>query len=912
VPHRRIARAERWYRLFIAMLPRELREEHGNDMAEAFRDQSHGEYALGGVHRVRRYWLRAYVLLLVCGFRERMARLRRRVTRGSMVRAWLRSKADQVIQDTRCAVRTVRRQTGFASVVVLTLALGIGGATAIYTLAHSVLLSKSPFHDPGRLVTVWGTRPDWRGQDTRGRWWNRDRLTYREYQRWRQGTSLFEDVAMFKTDELVAKRAGNEGEERLLVGIATSSLMPTLGIQPSLGRWFLPEEEGTGASPLVVLGHSYWERRFDSDPSVIGSSMILRDDEDLEGIRFTVIGVAPEGFSLRRTNDWSVPVELSLWRPADPPEKDIWLPLGWDGVRSWPDCEGLGRLRPGVSVAQARAEIEPLIRGEAPPTKRGAVVQSYYGLLASGPRKQMLVIALPAALLLLIAFTNLAGLLLAEIGRRRHELATRMALGAGRMRIVAQLLSESAVLGFLGSALGALLAIAGVRLLVGMAPSDSPLRSAEAFWPGLQFAVLIGIGGTVLFALAAAMFTRLSFQDLNRRTVSGNSAGPAWGSQRRLVTIQVAVTAIMLVQAGLLSRTLLNLSRVDLGYRQQDLAVLRFSLPSAYKQEEWVTLFDEILARVEAVPGVVDVSLINALPLTERGGTEEAPVELASGAPDPPRVAQCRTVSPGYHEMMGIPLLQGRLLSPTDQAGNVRAAVVSEFMAQAVWPGRSPLGDSFRHQGRWYQVVGVVGDVHHSGPLQGYVSTFYTPYRQVPRNQSFLVAHVPTGPRKALPAIDRAVRSIRVPVMTHLASTMDELVSGKLTDQRYHAVLSLGFGIVALILAATGVLGVAARAVTSRRHEIGVKKALGAGEGRLAWGIVGAGAGRALLGVVIGLLLALACVRVVSGFLFGVGAADPATYFLGGFLLLLVSAAASYIPARRIAAIDPVEAMKAE
>jgi predicted permease len=722
---------------------------------------------------------------------------------------------------------------------------------------------------------------------------------------------------MFKTDELVGKRAehegeeGEEGEERLLVGIATSSLMPTLGIQPSLGRWFLPEEEGTGARPLVVLGHGYWERRFDSDPNVIGSSVILRDDEDLEGIRFTVIGVAPEGFSLRRTNDWSVPVKLSLWRPADRPEKDIWLPLGWDGVRSWPDCEGLGRLRPGVSVTQAQAEIEPLIRGEAPPTERGAVVQSYYGLLASGLRKQVLVIALPAALLLLIALTNLAGLFLAEIGRRRHELATRMALGAGRMRIVAQLLSESAVLGFLGSALGALLAIAAVRLLVGMAPSDSPLRSAEAFWPGLQFAVFTGIGGTILFALAPAMSARLSSQDLNRRS-GGDSAGPAWGSQRRLVTIQVAVTAIMLVQAGLLSRTLLNLSRVDLGFGQEDLAVLRFSLPSAYTGDEWVALFDEILARVEAVPGVVDVSLINALPLTERGGTEEAPVELASGAPDPPRVAQCRTVSPAYHEMMGIPLLQGRLLSASDRPGDLRVAVVSEFMARSVWPGRSPLGESFRHQGRWYQVVGVAGDVHHSGPLQGYVSTFYTPYRQVPRNQSFLVAYVPTGPRKALPAIDRAVRSIRVPVMTHLAGTMDELVSGKLTDQRYHAVLSLGFGIVALILAATGVFGIAARAVTSRRHEIGVKKALGAGEGRLAWGIVAAGAGQALLGVVIGLALALACVRVVSGFLYGVGAADPATYSLAGFLLLLVTAAASFIPARRIAAIDPVESMKAE
>ncbi len=814
--------------------------------------------------------------------------------------------------DLRFGLRSLKKRPLFLSVALMILALGIGGATTIYAIAHSVLLSKSPYPEPGRLVTVWGTRPDWKGQDTRGLRWNRDFLTYREYERWRDGSSLFQDVALFKTDELVGKKEGDEVEERLLVGIATSSLLTTLRVQPSLGRWFLPEEEGNGAPPLVVLGHSYWERRFGSDPNVIGSPVLLRDDEDLEAMRFTVIGVAPDGFSLRRTNDWSHPKELSLWRPADPPEKEIWLPLGWDGIRTWPDCEGLGRLRPDASPAQAQAEIGSLIRGHASPAERGAVVQSYYGLLGAGLRKQMLVLALPAALLLLIAFTNLSGLLIGELGRRRHELVTRLALGAGRGRIVAQLLAESALLGVLGTALGILLAITATRLLAGMAPWDSPLRGAEAFWPVLLVAVLIGVGGTVLFALAPAVFTRLSSQDVNRRTAGGVSIGFGWRFQRRLVTVQVGVTAIMLVQAGLLSRTLLNLSRVDLGFDQEDLAVLRYSLPEAYPREEWVAFFDEILAGVRAIPGVEDVSLINALPLTVRGGTEESPVEQPTGPSDRPLIAQMRTVSPGYHKMMGIPLLQGRLLSGADQPGDLKAAVVSEFMAHSVWPGRSPLGESFTHQGRTYQVVGVVGDVYHSGPLEGYVSTFYAPYRQVPKNQSFLVAHVPNGPREALPAIDSAVRSIPVPVMTHLANTMDELVSSKMTDQRYHAVLSLGFGMVALFLAATGILGVAARAVTSRRHEIGVKKALGAGEGGLVWGIMAAGAGQALVGTVIGLFVALAGVRVISGFLFGVSPLDPATYVLGGFLLLLVSAGASLIPARRIAAIDPVAALKGE
>jgi putative ABC transport system permease protein len=856
---------------------------------------------------------------LSLGMSPREARRQAAIAFGGVERFKIRTRearhlepVEVFLRDLCFGIRSLRKRPLFLFVALTTLALGIGGATTVYTIADSVVLTRSPYPKPDRLVTVLGTRPDWRGQETRGLWWNRDWITYQEYQRWREGSSLFEEVAIFKTEELVGKRVGDETEERLLVGIATASLLSTLGIQPSLGRWFLPEEEGRGAPPRVVLGHNYWERRFGSDPDVIGSSVILRDDEDLEGMRFTVIGVAPEGFSLRRTNDWSSPVNLSLWHPADPPEKEIWLPLGWDGVRSWPDCEGIGRLRAEVSLAQAQAEVEPLIRGETPAAERGARVQSYYSLLSAGLRQQILVLALPAALLLLIAFSNMSGLFLGEMGRRRHELATRMALGAGRYRIVAQLLAEAALLGLLGTALGALLAIAATHVLTGMAPPSSPLSSADALWSALRFSALIGMGGTILFAVAPAAITRLTSRDLNQRAAGTGSGGPGWRFQRRLVTLQVAITAILLVQAGLLSRTLLNLSRVELGFGQEDLAVLRFSLSDTYTGPENVSYFDEILARVRAVPGVEDVELVNALPLTVRGGTEESPLELPTGASDPPRVAQCRTISPGYHELMGIPLLRGRFLSSSDQPGDVRAAVVSEFMAQAVWPDRSPLGESFRHQSRWYQVVGVVGDVHHSGPLEGFVSTFYTPYQLLPKNQSFLVARVPAGPRAALPAIDRAVRSIPVPVMTHLANTMDELISGNMADQRYHAVLSLGFGIIALVLAATGILGVAARAVTSRRHEIGVKKALGAGEGRLAWGIVAAGAGQALLGAVMGLALALAFVRFISGFLFGVSPADPATYVLGGLLLLLVSAAAGFIPALRITAIDPVEALKAD
>lgn len=819
---------------------------------------------------------------------------------------------ENLLRDLQFGMRSLRKRPVFSVVALVTLGLGIGGAATIFTIADGVLLSRSPYPDPGRLASVWGTRPDWRGQDTRDSRWDRDNISYREYRNWRDGSSLFEEVALFKSEELVGRGREGADVERLMVGIATSSLLRTLGIQPSLGRWFLPEEEGVDAPRLAVLGHSYWERRFGSDPDVIGTWVSLRDDEDLVWERFTVIGVAPKGFALRRTKAWEYPGGFSLWSPADPAEKDLWLPVGWDEVRSWPSYEGIGRLRPGVSLDQAQSEIEPLIRGEASPEERGARIQSYYGLLAAGLRTQVLVLALPSILLLLITFINLAGLFIGEVGLRKHELLTRMALGAGRGRILAQLLTEATLLGLAGSVCGALFSITATRALVGMAPSASPLRDAGALWPALQFASLVGICGTLLFTLAPAALARLSSQDLSQR-VAGRSTSPSEGrTQRRLVTLQVGFTAIMLVQAGLLGRTLLNLAQVELGFGHEDLAVIRFSLPNSFTAPEYVAYFDEIAERVEAVPGVEEVSLINALPLTERGGTEDDYLVLPTGPQDPPQVAQARTVSPGYHEMMEIPLRQGRLLSPSDGSEDERVAVVSEFMARAVWPNRSPLGESFRHMWRDYTVVGVVGDVRHSGPAQGYVSTFYAPNAQNPKNQSFLVARVPTGPGAALPAIDQAIKSISVPVMTHLGTTMDELISRKITDQRYHAVLAFGFGTIALMLAAAGVLGIVGRAVTRRGREIAVKKALGAREGELVRGVVASGVGQALVGTVFGLALAVVGARVFSSLLFGIGVLDPITYAVGGLLLLLVSALASLVPARRIAAIDPMSVLKAE
>jgi len=817
---------------------------------------------------------------------------------------------EQLYRDIRFALRTLGRRPLFTTVTVLTLGLGIGAATAVYTIADSVLLRKLPYPELDRLVTVWTTRPDWRGRETLDLRWDRVHMSYDEFRSWRDGTSTFDAVALYKSEEYLVGLSGSGEDERISVGVASSSLLSVLGIQSTVGRWFLPGEDGPGAERLAVIGHTLWQERFDSDPGVVGSTVTMRDDEDITGETYTVIGIAPRELRLRRTIDWHSPRGFNLWRTADIAEKDLWLPVGVDGQLGR-NYEGIGRLRPGVSLEQAAAEIGPLIRGEEPPGRRGVRVMPRSGVLTAGLRSQLVLLTVPAVLLLLIAFSNMAALLLGEAEGRRRELLTRMAVGASRTRIAGQLLTESAVLGLLGSALGVYLAILGTDGLVAMAPPASPLRDVQTSWAALIFACAVGIGGALLFGSAPAVLSGNQSIGPALQTGGRASSPRGRGLQSRIVTLQVAFTAMMLVQAGLLTRTLVNLYQVDLGFDGRNLAVVRYLLPHSY-DPEFAAYHDEILERVAAVAGVEKVGLIQSLPFTVRGGTWDDVVELEGRSLDQPHSVELRVVSPGYHEAMGIQLLSGRLLSRSDGPDNVKVALVSESMARALWPDRSAIGTSFRQMGRRYTVVGVVADVRHHGFVEDIVSIAYVSYAQRSTNSAYVVARLDGGAAAALPSIRAAIQSSSPHVVLHITTTMSELLSRRATDQRYHAFLATGFGIVSVLLAAAGVFGVAARAVARRSREIAVKKALGAREDVLLRDVVGSGIRKAVVGVSAGLIVALVGCRFLTAFFFGVSPADPMTYLAAGSFIILVCIVASLVPARRILALDPMEVLRAE
>lgn len=909
---RRIAWAEKWYGRLLVALPSAFRAEHGAEMVETFRDQTIHEFEVGGAGRVRRYWLRAFSHLVACGLRERLAELGRSTAHLLRRQTGLGLCLDHLFRDVRFALRALRKRPMFTTVAVLTLGLGIGAATTIYTIAGGVLLRKLPYPELDRLVSVWTTRPAWQDDATLSRQWDRALMSHDEYRAWRDGTALFEETALYKSKgDLYAVSGGGE-LDRLAVGIATSSLLRVLGIQPTIGRWFLPGEDGPDHEPLAVLGHSLWQERFDSDPYVIGTTVTLREDEDETEKTYTVIGVAPPSMRLRMTVYWKSPGEFSLWRTADVAEKDLWLPVGVVNDLSVDNYEGIGRLRPGVSLEQAAGEIEQLIRGDGHSELKGIRVLPRSDVLSAGLRSQLLLLSVPSGLLLLIAFSNIASLLLGEADSRKREVATRMALGAGRGRITRQLLTESVLLGFFGSAVGGFLAMLGTRALVAIAPPASRLQEVEVFLPTLAFACAVGVGGALLFGIAPAFASEIRSGELRLQVGAHGSSRVGRGLQSRIVSLQVACTVTMLVLAGLLTRTLLNLTHVDLGFDRKNVAVVEFLLPASYSEKELVPHLDEVLDRVGALPGIEKVGLIQSLPLTQSGGWDPDDVVLEDRPQAPRHRVQLRKVSPSYHDVMGIQLLNGRFLTRLERSSESRVAVVSETMAHTLWPNESPLGLRFRHWGHSYTVVGVVADVRHHGIAEDFVSIAYTPYAQAPSNYAFVVARLNAGSTSTLSSIRSAIQSTSSHIVLDESTTMSELVSRHVTDQRFHAYLASGFGFVAVFLAAAGVFGVAARTVARRSRELAIKKALGAAEHLLVGRIVRSGISQAFIGLLMGMAMAFAGGRLIVAFLFGVSPADLLTNAVVALLIVAVCVAASYLPARRITSVDPVEVLRAD
>ena len=811
---------------------------------------------------------------------------------------------ENVLQDLRHAFRALRKSPGFTAVAVLTLGLGIGANTAIFSVVENVLLRPLPYRDPSALVQLWNTYlpafpqlPNSPG----------DFLDFR-----RQAAS-FSEMAAYVDIPRGFNLTGEGQVQRLEARLATSGLFPLLGIRPAAGRTFTPEEDKPGAAPVVILSHRLWLSRFGSDPAVVGRTLWL------DGHSYTVAGVLPAEFRLA-------------------PTTDVWLPAGQygDDLTSHLHHEFniLARLKSGVTIAQAQAELSTLNRQEEqafPDTHKnwGVQVTPMEDPSAVKMRVALLILFGAVGLVLLVACANIVNLLLARNAVRQKEIALRVALGASRSRLLAQLLTESILLSLLGAALGIFLADAGLRILSAFVPADlaSVRETALNGWV-LAFTLAVSFFAGIVCGLIPAL--QALKRDLQGILKEGTrSAGAAGGQKLRslLVVSEIALALIPLVGAGLLIRSFHRLMEVDPGFQRDHILAMEIDQPelsaddlnklTAQQQldldRKHSLQFEELAQRIQSLPGTKAVGGVTVLPLgsamrsAARFGIEGQPLPPNSARP----VAETRSASPGYFAAMGIPLRMGRPLDAHDYGS--QTIVVNEAFAQRFWPGGDPIGKRVNMCWNgptpcWLTIVGVVGNVHQYG-LDG-APTLDLYYSQGwPR---YTVIRTAADPATLVQAAAAEVHKFDPSLPVTHVMTLDNLFSDSVSPRRFSTFLLGIFAGLALLLAAMGIYGVMSYVVSLRTNEIGIRMALGA-QPRDIWRLViGRGAQLAFAGVALGLLGAFALTKLIASLLYGVKPTDPVTF--GGVAILLVGVAllACYVPARRAMRVDPMVALRYE
>jgi putative ABC transport system permease protein len=804
---------------------------------------------------------------------------------------------ESVLRDVAFGMRTLRRRPLFAMVAVGTLGLGIGVTTAIFSVVESVLLRPLPYARPGELVTVYETFPEWRDHPQLATDWDRVYLAWPDYERWRDNQTMFEDVAIYGSTAMIL--TGTETPERTIVGLASASLFSTLGVGPVLGRAFLPTEDGRGAEKLAILGHAVWQDRFGGDPEVIGRSIHLNDEP------FVVVGVLPDGFQLRGLGVFGGTTTAPLWIPVGANN----APLR-EGDHSY---NGIARLRSGVTLAQASPQTETLLRGYRTASEMGARLAPRVQEENAGLGGRLYLLLAAALVLLLIACGNVATLLMGELTGRRREMASRLAVGAGRGRLVRQLLTESVLLGVAGSAVGVLVAVAGTGALLRLAPPLPRVEGVETNATVLAFAVAVGVLTGIVFGLAPSLD---AFRGRVGDALRGGGVGPdlrASFFQRAVISLQIALTVVLLVSGGLLVRSLDSLFSVDPGFRAEGLSEVRVQLPRyRYRDpEERLAAFRQMRRSMEAVPGVEAVVGTSSLPFS---GFPNLLSFGILGEPDPQggaRHASAREVMPGFFEGMGIPLLAGRAITAADGADGSRIAVISESMAKRFWPGESALGARL-HFGDTLTVVGIVGDVRHEALDAEVLPTLYVPLAQGGASTMSFVVRAGGDAESLFPSLRAAAWSVDADAPIRRTASVSSLMARSAREEHFRTVLMMVFGVSAALLAGAGVYSVTARGVNRRAQEMGIRMALGARGGSLVRTIVMADLATGLVGIVLGIAGALTASRFLSRFLFGIGGWDPPTYAAVASLALLLCMTASFIPARRASVLAPMRVLRKE
>ena len=813
---------------------------------------------------------------------------------------------DTFVQDLRYGARTLRRHPTFALVAIFTLALGIGANAAIFSVVNAVLLRPLPWHEPDRAVMIWSRwvafEKTWVAEG--------EVVDYR-----RRGQSLAEVAAW---DDGQVNLTGNGEPERISAGSVTANLFSTFGVTPLIGRTFTAAEDVPNGPDLVLLGHALWTRRFAADAGIVGRSI------QINGRAFLVTGVMPADFVL--------PTDFENPQPTQ-----LWMPLQLNPTSTDHGSHGLyaaARLKPGATVQQASDELHRIAgdmtrEGLYPvPMKFDVFAVSLTDEVVGGVRRAIWLLFGAVGFLLLIACANVANLLLARAEGRQREIAVRAALGAGRVRVVRQLLTEGLVLTSMAAVLGLAFAFSGVRFLAWWNPANIPRVANVALdLRVLGFTAAVALVTCVLFSIAPAL--RALRLDLNDSLKDGSlNASSGVGRQRfrrGLVVVEMALAVVLLVGAGLMLRSLWALQRVQLGFDPSGVLTMGLSLPTAsYETPEQVVLFySRLVDSIRQLPGVRHAGAVRALPLGSTIGDFGLMIEGYVPPPGTGAKGDWQIVTDGYLEAMGERVIRGRTIKPEDTTDAQLVALVNEEMVRRYWPGQDPLGRRFRIGGGNPQrpmvtVVGIVGDVRHNGIAGVVKEKFYVPHRQWhksvgnPIRSMTLVVKSRVNPETLTGPIRQQIRALDPNLPVANVRTMTDVVNATLSTPRFTGVLLGTFAALALILSAIGIYGVLSYVVSQRSREIGIRVAIGAQRSQVIGLVLRNGLSLALAGVLIGVALAAWAAQLMRGLLYDIRARDPSTFFVVAILLSAVAVLASFIPAWRASRVDPVVVLKGE
>jgi putative ABC transport system permease protein len=807
------------------------------------------------------------------------------------------------LQDIRYGFRMLIKRPSFTIIVVLTMALGIGANTTIFSAVDAVLLNPLPYQDPDRLMAVWETNKQLSPEA-----WDRNELAMGNFRDWRSRNQVFDQIgSSFYAD---VNLTGLGEPERIKSSVVTTNFFQVLGTQPMIGRSFLPEEEQPGSPRVVILSSGLWERLFGSDPNLTNKSLTLN------GNPVAVIGVMPPGF------DVQFPTNIRV---------DMWLPLRIDPAnfdRNNHFLYAIARLKPGISRDQAQTEMNLIatqLQQQYPETnaQKGVNIVPLRKQVVGNVESYLYLLFAAVGFVLMIACANVAGLLLARVTARHKEVAVRIALGASRWRIIRQLLTESIILSALSGLLGLLFAYAGIKLLVNLSPADVPrLHEIGLHVPVFLWTLVISLLTGVLFGLAPAL--QASRPDLNE-TLKQNAGRNPGGFQRGglrnpLIVSEVALALLLSVGAGLMIKSFMRLQQVSPGFEVNNLLTMSIALPrQKYREPQQANaFFDQLVEQIKTVPGVKSVGGIDPLPFSNSNVTTSFLVEGAPAIPlsERPDVGE-RAVTPTYFETMGIPVLKGRSFTAQDRDNTPDVIIVNEALASRHWPNQDVIGKRLGFEDdpskqEWRQIVGVVGNVKHQGLDAEPKPEVYFPYQQLPKNFMNVVVRTSSDPRTMISTIRSQIFTIDKDQPVFDIMTMEQRLAKSVASSRFVMLLLGTFSFLALGLAAVGLYGAMAYLVSQRTPEIGLRMALGARRIDVFKLVIGKGMRLVIIGMAIGLVASLALTRVMGSLLFEVTPTDALTFVIVSVVLLTVALLACYIPARRATNVDPLIALRSE